>query len=163
MLMDIKVLLWKLVFKIVITRETPWCIIKLLCVSSLTKISDETAVAFWCWRMNPKFCTIWFQGNTVSISGWGALVSRTGAKDLALWGRGLRSQRSQSSFTAHSSMRSTTDLCNKGWVLSIQTSRASGSLMANQDKNNSEGSISILTAALFANVFLHLGNRTGRG
>lgn len=42
--MDIKVLPWKLEFKILITRETPWCIIKLLRVSSFTKISDETVL-----------------------------------------------------------------------------------------------------------------------
>lgn len=112
MLMDIKVLPWKLEFKILITRETPWCIIKLLCVSSLTKISDETVLHSDVDKWIPNSEQSDFK-ETQFLSGCGALVSRTGAKDLALWGRGLRSQRSQSSFTAHSSMRSTTDLCDK--------------------------------------------------
>lgn len=89
------------------------------------------------------------------------MMARTGTamvKDLALGAVGLRSQRSQSHFTARSSMFSTVDTCNQGRVLSLNSDvhRLSG-------WDNTEGFIRILTTTLFANVFLPLGNRTRRG
>lgn len=119
---------------------------KTICISSLMKMFAETATVFLCWRNESQVLhnlissKSSFQIRLGSTRGGGGSITTVGStsswlgvgiamvKDFVLWG--LRSQRSQSHFTANSSMFSTTAFCNKGWILSLSLMFInSGSLM----------------------------------
>lgn len=95
---------------------------KIICIM---KMFDETTIAFWNWKNEPQVLRnllsrkISFQIRLGPTGSWerGITMGRTSPCGAV----GLRSQRSQSHFTAHSSTFSTTDSCNKGWVLSLHS------------------------------------------
>lgn len=106
MLMDIKVLPWKLVF-----NENIYNIWKPLVYYKIVMCFQPYKDIWWdsysiLVLVSPKFYTIWFQRNAVSISSLGPLVARAGAKGLALSeGRGSGLEITKKSESFHSSLK----------------------------------------------------------